>query len=76
MTDPATTADDLDLLDDETRHAYCTSCYPDLRPGVPFTARCGRRAVTFVGISPTPPANACPDCLAVADQPCDGGDPR
>lgn len=74
-TDPAT-LDDLDLLDDETRHAYCTACYPRLQLGVPFIARCGRRAIGFVGIADQPPANACPDCLAVLDQPCEGGDPR
>lgn len=76
MTEPMITADDLDLLDDETRHAYCTSCYPDLRLGVPFIARCGRRAIGFVGFADQPPPHACRECLAVLDQPCEGGDPR
>ena len=76
MTSHATAVSDLDLLDDETRHAYCSACYPDLQLGVPFIARCGRRAIGFAGFADQPPANACPDCLALLDQPCEGGDTR
>jgi hypothetical protein len=62
--------EDLALLDDDTRHAKCTACYPDPRVGRPFTALCGRRAIGFVGTTEHPPANACPDCLDVLDDPC------
>jgi hypothetical protein len=61
---------DLDLLDDETCHAFCDTCYPVRQLGVPFIAYCGCKAIGFVGESAEPPDNACPDCLAVWKQPC------
>ena len=61
---------DLDLLDDDTRHAFCTRCWPDWRPGAPFVALCGRRAVGFAGDGMVAPPNACPDCLRLFRRPC------
>jgi hypothetical protein len=61
---------DLDLLDDETRHACCIVCYPVYEPGRPFVGLCGRKAVSFGGESGEPPPNACPDCLELYDKPC------
>ena len=56
---------DLDLLDDEQRHACCLVCYPDRRPGLPFVALCGRHAIGFRGESEIAPPNACPACAAL-----------
>jgi hypothetical protein len=62
---------DLDLLDDDHRHAICMLCNPDHRPGRPFIGLCGRRAVGLRGEdSVTPPPNACPECLALFGGPC------
>jgi hypothetical protein len=65
----AVNIEDLDLLDDEHRHMQCTECQ-DVQLGVPFLATCGRRAIGFLGTSDEPPPNACPDCLALLDEPC------
>lgn len=37
---------DLELLNDEHRHAGCVICYPD-PVGGPYIALCGRRAIGF-----------------------------
>ena len=72
MTSTPTTGDrpdlaDLDLLDDQHRHAWCAACYPNGKPplGAPFIAWCGRRAVSLNAWSDpsTYPPDACPDCV-------------
>lgn len=66
--------DDLDLLDDAKRHARCILCTgePGDLVGVPFIAICGRRAINL-RVWPDPaafPPDACPECVALFDQPC------
>lgn len=54
---------DLDLLDDDRRHARCLICYPHVPLGGTFIALCGRRALRMTDEAPlTIPTNACPDC--------------
>ena len=63
---------DLDLLDDDGRHARCTYCQPDVHLLEPFIALCGVRAVhrSVPVDSFYPPANACESCKELWDQPC------
>jgi hypothetical protein len=63
-------APDLQLLDDETPHAFCPICHPVYEPGRPFTALCGQKAVGSGDESDEPPSNACPDCLVLVGEPC------
>lgn len=67
-TDPL--LDDLDLLDDEHRHTICLVCHPTHQPGQPFTAKCGRRAISLGGITHWRPPNPCADCLELLGKPC------
>ena len=61
---------DLDLLDDASRHARCTSCQPISKELQPFIALCGRRAIQRRGPGHVTPPNACRDCVALWDEPC------
>ncbi len=64
---------DLDLLDDEKRHARCPECTPEPPLGVPFIAVCGVRTVWWFYLSALPP-NACKNCLATPSCPkCGAG---
>jgi hypothetical protein len=63
--------DDLNLLDDERAHAYCTICHPEILPPLTtYIAICGKRSIVRrenpVGWIPP---NACEECLAL---PCQG----
>lgn len=63
---------DLDLLDEEHAHARCTLCEPrTLSFGAVYVALCGRRVLFRAALPPwVIPANACPDCVRLIDQPC------
>lgn len=59
---------DLEMLDDENRHARCTVCTPERPPlGVPFVAWCGTKAVwlSYLTAADAVPVNACQDCLTL-----------
>ena len=68
-------APDLALLDDPFKHAHCTECQ-DVKPGTPFLALCGKRAVGLLGIQVDdvndfpPGAVPCPACLELFGDRC------
>lgn len=66
LDDQATDAlelEDLDLLDDDVRHAKCMRCHSWFGYlGVPFVAFCGRKAVWLVELDQDPRPK-CPACV-------------
>lgn len=69
----AVEVEDLDMLDDDKRHARCVACTP-AKDGQAFIALCGRRAVMWplpLGRKKhEPPKNACEDCVKLYWLPC------
>lgn len=60
---------DLDLLDDEQRHARCTVCFP--YGSIPFVALCGTRAIALTDCpADEVPVNACGECEHLWGRPC------
>lgn len=71
QTDERVDLSDIDLLDDEHKHARCTFCQPDVAMLEPFVALCGVRAVhQGEGPAEQKPVNACPECEVLWHQPC------
>jgi hypothetical protein len=66
--------DDLDMLDDDKRHARCTICTGTSGPlvGIPFVALCGRRAMNLREWDNPEcfPPDACEDCVAMWGKRC------
>lgn len=60
--DEALDLSDLDLLDDDRVHPYCSTRYPEgVQPGVPYVAWAGHRAIVWKLGEPGAPCQECLD---------------
>lgn len=67
---------DLDMLDDDTRHARCLSCTPRMGLYQPFVALCGERVMhtwAWYAEKNKMPPNPCSKCAELMTEPCPKG---